>query len=131
MLEPGHRPPGRFFTWFNGWFARVTRHYSDGVIWMLRHTGASASSFAAMVAVTAGLWKFTPGASCPTRTELASHRLPYSFRTVFVRSSAPTRSTQRGRGGHPRQSGERVVIACSPVSISWVAGTQERCDTSS
>src|SRR5262249_546253 len=36
MLKHGHRPPGRFFTWFNGWFARVTHRYSDGVLWMIR-----------------------------------------------------------------------------------------------
>ena len=65
MLQHGHRPPGRFFTWFNGWFARVTHHYSDGVIWMLRRGIVGVVLFAAMVAVTAGLWKFTPGSLVP------------------------------------------------------------------
>ena len=65
MLQHGHRPPGRFFTWFNGWFARVTHHYSDGVIWMLRRGSVGVVLFAAMVAVTAGLWKFTPGSLVP------------------------------------------------------------------
>ena len=36
MLEAGHRPPGRFFRWFNSAFKKVSEHYSDGVIFLLR-----------------------------------------------------------------------------------------------
>ncbi len=65
MLKHGHRPPGRFFTWFNDWFARVTRHYSDGVLWLIRRGIVAVVLFAGMVAITAWLWKTTPGSLVP------------------------------------------------------------------
>ncbi len=65
MLQHAHRPPGRFFRWFNTWFAKVTHRYSDGVIWMLRRGAVGMVLFAGMVAVTAGLWKLTPGSLVP------------------------------------------------------------------
>src|SRR5207344_1082332 len=52
MLKHAHRPPGKFFTWFNGWFLRVTHHYSDGVIFMLRRGVLGIVLFAGMVAIT-------------------------------------------------------------------------------
>src|SRR5438034_6179352 len=65
MLKHGHKPPGRFFTWFNGWFARVTRHYSDGVLWMIRRGIVGVVLFIGMVAIAAGLWRITPGSLVP------------------------------------------------------------------
>jgi HAE1 family hydrophobic/amphiphilic exporter-1/multidrug efflux pump len=65
MLKHAHRPPGAFFRWFNGWFLRVTHRYSDGVIWMIRRGGVGVVLFAGMVAITAGLWKITPGSLVP------------------------------------------------------------------
>src|SRR5215471_10261108 len=65
MLKHGHRPPGRFFTWFNGWFARVTHRYSDGVLWMIRRGFIGLALFIGMVAVTAWLWRVTPGSLVP------------------------------------------------------------------
>ena len=65
MLKHAHRPPGRFFRWFNAWFLRVTHHYSDGVIWMLRRGIVGVVLFAGMVAITAGLWTITPGSLVP------------------------------------------------------------------
>src|SRR5512143_794102 len=56
MLKHAHRPPGRFFTWFNGWFLRVTHRYSDGVIWMLRRGLVAVALYAGMVAIAIGLW---------------------------------------------------------------------------
>jgi hydrophobe/amphiphile efflux-1 (HAE1) family protein len=65
MLSRQHRPPGRFFRWFNDWFARVTLHYSDGVIFMIRRAGVGIVLFIGMVALTAWLWKVTPGSLVP------------------------------------------------------------------
>ncbi len=65
MLSKGHRPPGRFFTWFNAAFARLTQHYSDGVMWMIRRAGVGLVLFAGMVALTGWLWKTTPGSLVP------------------------------------------------------------------
>jgi multidrug efflux pump len=64
ILKP-HRTPNRFFRWFNAWFARVTGRYNDGVIFLLRHGVLSLVLFVGMVAVTAWLWRTTPGSLVP------------------------------------------------------------------
>ena len=53
ILQRGHRPPGRFFRWFNGWFTRVTGRYADGVGFVLRRGGIAMVLFAGMVAAHA------------------------------------------------------------------------------
>ncbi len=65
MLKHGHRQPNRFFRWFNGWFSRVTRHYLDGVVWVIRRAALVLTLFAGMVAITAFLWRTTPGSLVP------------------------------------------------------------------
>jgi multidrug efflux pump len=65
VLKQGHRTPGRFFTWFNAWFARVTKRYTNGVLWMIKRGTLGVVLFAVMVALTAGLWKFTPSSLLP------------------------------------------------------------------
>jgi hydrophobe/amphiphile efflux-1 (HAE1) family protein len=65
MLKRGHLEPGRFFGAFNRWFARVTDRYEDGVAWMIRRGIVGVVLFVGMVAVTAGLWRFTPGSLVP------------------------------------------------------------------
>src|SRR5207244_12514800 len=61
ILKREHKQPGRFFTWFNDWFHRVTGHYTDGVAWMIRRGGIGAALFVGTVAPAAGLWPPTPG----------------------------------------------------------------------
>jgi HAE1 family hydrophobic/amphiphilic exporter-1/multidrug efflux pump len=65
LLKQRHRPPGRFFAWFNGWFARTTDRYEDGVAWMIRRGGIALGLFIAMVAVTGLLWRITPTSLVP------------------------------------------------------------------
>jgi HAE1 family hydrophobic/amphiphilic exporter-1/multidrug efflux pump len=65
ILRREHRQPGRFFQWFNGWFARMTGRYVDGVSWMLRRGAIALALFAVMVAATVGLWRATPGSLVP------------------------------------------------------------------
>ena len=65
ILKRGHTKPGRFFTWFNNWFARMTGHYADGVGFMIRRGFLGLALFAGMVAITAGLWRATPGSLVP------------------------------------------------------------------
>ena len=65
ILKREHRVPGRFFTWFNDWFRRVTGHYADGVAWMIRRGAIGMVLFAAMVALATGLWRITPGSLVP------------------------------------------------------------------
>jgi len=65
ILKRGEQKPGRFFTWFNNWFGRVTNRYTDSVVWMIRRGFVGAFLFVGMVAITAGLWKITPGSLVP------------------------------------------------------------------
>ncbi|MBX3652149.1 MAG: multidrug efflux RND transporter permease subunit, partial [Burkholderiales bacterium] len=65
MLSRAHGEPGRFFRWFNSWFRRMTGRYVDGVTWMLRRGGIALLLFIGMVAITAGLWRATPGSLVP------------------------------------------------------------------
>jgi hydrophobe/amphiphile efflux-1 (HAE1) family protein len=65
MLKKAHRGPGRFFTWFNGWFHRITGHYVKGVGFMVRRAGIGALLFGGMVLITVGLWRATPGSLVP------------------------------------------------------------------
>jgi hydrophobe/amphiphile efflux-1 (HAE1) family protein len=66
MLKREHSAnPGRFFTAFNSWFTRVTGRYSDGVAWMIRRGMVGVVLFLGMVAITAGLWRITPGSLVP------------------------------------------------------------------
>jgi HAE1 family hydrophobic/amphiphilic exporter-1/multidrug efflux pump len=50
---------------FNRFFARVTHGYTDGVIFMIRRGLLGALLFIGMVAITAGLWRLTPGSLVP------------------------------------------------------------------
>jgi len=65
MLSHSHKPPGRFFSAFNRFFARVTHGYTDGVIFMIRRGLLGAILFVGMVALTATLWRITPGSLVP------------------------------------------------------------------
>src|SRR5216684_1944541 len=65
ILKREHKRPGRFFTWFNDWFQRVTGRYTDGVAWMIRRGGIGAALFVGMVALAVGLWRITPGSLVP------------------------------------------------------------------
>jgi len=59
-------PPVRgFFAAFNRWFGRVTGHYTSGVTFLIRRGALGLLLFAGMVAITVGLWKFTPGSLVP------------------------------------------------------------------
>ncbi|HVE48763.1 MAG TPA: efflux RND transporter permease subunit [Casimicrobiaceae bacterium] len=64
ILKP-HEAPNRFFAAFNRWFDRVTHRYTDGVVFMIRHGILGIVLFLAMVAVTVGLWRITPGSLVP------------------------------------------------------------------
>src|SRR4051795_6655104 len=57
ILKREHRAPGRFFTWFNDSFLKITKRYTDGVGWMIRRAAIGVSLFALMVAGAAFLWR--------------------------------------------------------------------------
>ncbi|HEY4374740.1 MAG TPA: multidrug efflux RND transporter permease subunit [Burkholderiales bacterium] len=65
ILKGGTRQPGRFFRAFNNWFGRVTNHYADSVVWMIRRAFIGVFLVAGMWAITGFLWKTTPGSLVP------------------------------------------------------------------
>jgi len=65
ILKREHKQPGRFFTWFNNWFGRMTTRYVNGAGFMVRRGLLGLMLFAGMVLITAGLWKITPGSLVP------------------------------------------------------------------
>jgi len=65
ILKHEHKHAGRFFTWFNDWFHRVTGRYADGVAWIIRRGGIGLALFLVMVLVAAGLWRLVPGSLVP------------------------------------------------------------------
>src|SRR5437868_9911273 len=65
ILKHEHKNPGRFFQAFNRWFARTTDRYENGVAWMVRRGLLVTILFIGMVAITAGLWRSTPGSLVP------------------------------------------------------------------
>jgi HAE1 family hydrophobic/amphiphilic exporter-1/multidrug efflux pump len=65
ILRNEHKATLGFFAWFNNWFGRVTGRYVSGVTWMIRRGALGAVLFLGMVAITAGLWRLTPGSLVP------------------------------------------------------------------
>jgi HAE1 family hydrophobic/amphiphilic exporter-1/multidrug efflux pump len=65
VLKHTEAPTRGFFAAFNRFFASVTSHYTSGVTWMIRRGIVGVVLFLGMVAITAGLWKYTPGSLVP------------------------------------------------------------------
>lgn len=65
ILKREHKGENRVFAAFNRGFGAVTHHYTSGVGFLLRRGGIALALFVAMVAVTAGLWRSTPGSLVP------------------------------------------------------------------
>ncbi len=65
VLKHTEAPTRGFFAAFNRFFASVTSHYTSGVTWMIRRGIVGVVLFLGMVAITAGLWRYTPGSLVP------------------------------------------------------------------
>ena len=89
LLAGGHRPPGRFFRWFNDWFARVTTRYANGVAWMLRRGALAMALYIAMVGGALFLWQITPGSLVPDEDQ------GYYIGAVFLPDGATLQRTDR------------------------------------
>jgi hydrophobe/amphiphile efflux-1 (HAE1) family protein len=89
MLQHGHRPPGRFFRWFNNWFTRVTGRYADGVGFVLRRGGIAMVLFAGMVGLTSFLWRTTPSSLVPDEDQ------GYYIGAVFLPDGATLQRTDK------------------------------------
>ena len=89
ILKRDHKAPGRFFSWFNDWFRRVTGRYTGGAAWIIRRGAIGLVLFAGMVVVTAGLWKITPGSLVPDEDQ------GYYIGAVFLPDGATLQRTDR------------------------------------
>jgi len=89
ILKRQHAKPGRFFSWFNDWFSRMTGRYVDGVTWMLRRGLIALLLFVGMVALTAGLWRATPGSLVPDEDQ------GYYIAAVFLPDGATLERTDK------------------------------------
>src|SRR5882672_4613708 len=65
ILKREHKLPGGFFKAFNTGFLATTKHYTDGVGWMIRRAAVGVLLFAGMVALATFLWRITPGSLVP------------------------------------------------------------------
>jgi HAE1 family hydrophobic/amphiphilic exporter-1/multidrug efflux pump len=88
LLRP-HEAPNKYFAAFNRWFVAVTHRYSDGVVWMLRRGVIGAALFLVMVALTIGLWRFTPGSLVPDEDQ------GWFFTTVILPDGATLERTDK------------------------------------
>ncbi len=89
ILKRGERPPGRFFTWFNDWFRRVTGRYIGGVTWMIRRGAIALLLFGGMVVIASGLWRVTPGSLVPDEDQ------GYYIAAVILPDGATLQRTDR------------------------------------
>src|SRR6266496_3683314 len=88
LLRP-HEAPNKYFAAFNRWFVAVTHRYSDGVVWMLRRGVIGVVLFLVMVALTIGLWRFTPGSLVPDEDQ------GWFFTTVILPDGATLERTDK------------------------------------
>jgi HAE1 family hydrophobic/amphiphilic exporter-1/multidrug efflux pump len=65
LLKHGSGEPNAFFRAYNRWFTRVTNRYANGVAFMVRRGSIGVILFVGMVAITAWLWRMTPGSLVP------------------------------------------------------------------
>jgi len=89
ILKHEHKAENRFFAAFNRWFAGVTARYTAGVAWLIRRGALGLLLFAGMVAITAGLWKITPGSLVPDEDQ------GYYITAVYLPDGASLERTDR------------------------------------
>ena len=89
VLQGQKRAPGKFFVWFNDTFARITHRYTGGVLWMIKRGAIGVILFAGMVAITAGLWKITPGSLVPDEDQ------GYYIAAVFLPEGSSLQRTDK------------------------------------
>jgi multidrug efflux pump len=89
MLKHEHKKPGRFFTAFNNWFARVTTRYVGGVKFISMRPAIGIGLFLVMLVVTAGLFKATPGSLVPDEDQ------GYFIAAVFLPDGATLQRTDK------------------------------------
>lgn len=65
LLKPGAENQHRFFIWFNGAFARLTKRYTSGVTFFLKRAVLGTCLFVGMLMLAGLLWKTVPNGMVP------------------------------------------------------------------
>ncbi|TDR31669.1 efflux RND transporter permease subunit [Hydromonas duriensis] len=65
MLKPTHHEPNRFFKWFNQFFDRLTKRYSNGVAFFIKRALVGGLVFLGLIVVTLGLFRIVPSSLAP------------------------------------------------------------------
>ncbi|PHV12061.1 efflux RND transporter permease subunit [Chitinimonas sp. BJB300] len=89
MLKREHKQTAKFFLWFNDWFHRITGHYIKGVTFFMKRSILGVLLFVGMLAVTAGLFKITPGSLVPDEDQ------GYYIGAVFLPDGASLERTDK------------------------------------
>ena len=89
LLKHEHKKPGKFFTWFNDWFGRVTTKYVGGVKFISMRPVIGIGLFLVMLVVTAGLFRATPGSLVPDEDQ------GYFIAAVFLPDGATLQRTDK------------------------------------
>ena len=89
ILKHEHKAENWFFRGFNKVFAVITRRYTAGVAWLIRRGLLALLLFAGMVAVTAQLWRTTPGSLVPDEDQ------GYYITAVYLPDGASLERTDR------------------------------------
>ncbi|WP_374349580.1 efflux RND transporter permease subunit [Chitinimonas sp.] len=87
ILKTEHRQTARVFLWFNAFFQRMTGRYIHGVTFLMKRGVLGVLLFAGMVALTAGMWKATPGSLVPDEDQ------GYYIGAVFLPDGASLQRT--------------------------------------
>lgn len=89
ILKAEHKKPNRFFDAFNRSFGKLTTKYVGGVRFMTMRPALGVTLFVVMVALTAGLWKATPGSLVPAEDQ------GYYIGAVFLPDGATLERTDK------------------------------------
>jgi len=89
ILKSEHKQSNRFFVWFNDWFHRMTGKYVGGVSFLLRRGVLAFVLLTGMVAITAGLWRATPGSLVPDEDQ------GFYISAVFLPDGASLERTEK------------------------------------
>jgi hydrophobe/amphiphile efflux-1 (HAE1) family protein len=89
ILKHEHKANNRVFAGFNRGFGWVTGHYTAGVAWLIRRGALGLLLFIGMVAITAGLWRMTPGSLVPDEDQ------GYYISAVYLPDGASLQRTDK------------------------------------
>lgn len=102
FLKPGAEEHNRFFTWFNGVFARMTKGYTNGVTFFLKRATLGVALFVGMLILVGVLWKTVPSGLVPDEDQgyfIGAAIMPEG--TSLARTDAMVRKIEAAVGSNP------------------------------